>query len=92
MRDMSEEERGGLREKMQGMRKELQGKAMGVLNADLGGVSAVALIPAFAGMAVGQAVRRRISETAFRRAFNTGGPSCTSVARNRGVSASGGES
>ncbi len=44
---------------------------VGVLNTDLGGVSALALIPAFAGMAVGLAVRRRISETAFRRAFFT---------------------
>lgn len=43
--------------------------AVGVLDPDLAGLSALALIPAFAGMAVGQAVRRRISETAFRRAF-----------------------
>jgi hypothetical protein len=34
MRDMSEEERGGLREKMAGNRKELQGKVMGVLDTD----------------------------------------------------------
>ncbi len=41
----------------------------GVLDENLAGVSALALIPAFIGMAAGQAVRRRISEPAFRSTF-----------------------
>lgn len=41
----------------------------GLLNAELGGLSAVALLPALAGMAAGQRVRRRLPEAAFRRVF-----------------------
>jgi uncharacterized protein len=41
----------------------------GLLTAELGAMSAVALLPALAGMAIGQQVRRRLSEQAFKRAF-----------------------
>ena len=41
----------------------------GFLSAELGAMSAAALLPALAGMAIGQQVRRRLSEQAFRRAF-----------------------
>lgn len=45
----------------------LQGHAL--WTAELGLTSLIALIPALAGMALGQAVRRRLSETAFRKVF-----------------------
>ncbi len=41
----------------------------GLLSSELGATSAVALLPALAGMAIGQRVRRRLSEQAFKRAF-----------------------
>jgi uncharacterized membrane protein YfcA len=41
----------------------------GLLSSELGAMSAVALLPALAGMAIGQPVRRRLSEHAFKRAF-----------------------
>ncbi len=44
----------------------------GSLGLGLAGTSAFALLPAFAGLFMGQAVRRHISENAFRRIFQTG--------------------
>ena len=41
----------------------------GVLTADIGVVSVGALVPAFAGMWVGQKIRARLSEERFRRVF-----------------------
>ncbi|MEX0923410.1 MAG: sulfite exporter TauE/SafE family protein [Rhodovibrionaceae bacterium] len=41
----------------------------GLLSAELGAVSAAALIPALGGMVLGQRIRRRLPEAAFRRAF-----------------------
>jgi len=41
----------------------------GFLNAELGIQSAASLIPALAGMFLGQKIRRTLSETQFRRAF-----------------------
>jgi hypothetical protein len=41
----------------------------GLLSGELGALSAAALLPALAGMAIGQRVRRRLSEQAFKRAF-----------------------
>ena len=40
-----------------------------LLDASLGLASAAALLPAFLGMALGQALRRRLSESRFRRVF-----------------------
>ena len=40
-----------------------------LLPPDLLLLSVVALVPAFAGMALGQRVRRRLSETRFRKVF-----------------------
>lgn len=40
-----------------------------LLNAELGWMSVAALIPTFAGMAIGQVLRQRTSEPAFRRLF-----------------------
>ena len=40
-----------------------------LVSADAAGVSLVALAPALAGMAAGQALRRHLSESGFRRAF-----------------------
>ena len=45
----------------------LQGN--GLLTRDLGVVSAIALAPALAGMMLGQGIRRRLSESLFRRVF-----------------------
>ncbi len=45
----------------------LQGHAL--WTADLGWISAAAVIPALIGMAVGQAVRKRLSEAVFRKVF-----------------------
>lgn len=45
----------------------LQGN--GLLNLELGAVSAAALLPAAVGMVAGQRVRRAISEAAFRKVF-----------------------
>jgi len=45
----------------------LQGS--GFLSTDLGATSAAALVPAVAGMMMGARIRRRLSETAFRRVF-----------------------
>lgn len=45
----------------------LQGN--GLLSADLGAVSAAAVAPAIAGMALGGRIRRRLSEALFRRVF-----------------------
>lgn len=44
----------------------------GVLSLEMAGISALAILPAMAGMALGQAVRQRVSESAFRRAFFLG--------------------
>ena len=44
----------------------------GSLGFSLAGTAAFALLPAFAGMFIGQTVRRHISETAFRRVFQIG--------------------
>ncbi|MCP5149634.1 MAG: sulfite exporter TauE/SafE family protein [Ectothiorhodospiraceae bacterium] len=44
-------------------------RGAGLLSAELGLLSAVGLVPAVAGMVVGQRIRRRLSETAFRRAL-----------------------
>ncbi len=41
----------------------------GLMDARLGAASAAALLPALAGMAAGQALRRRLSEARFRRVF-----------------------
>ena len=41
----------------------------GLLSAELGLLSAAALIPALLGMALGQAIRQRLPETRFRRVF-----------------------
>ncbi len=41
----------------------------GFLTAELGTLSAAALVPAIAGMVVGQRIRQRLSERWFRRAF-----------------------
>ena len=41
----------------------------GLMTMELSAVSAAALIPALAGMALGQSVRRRLAEAAFRRVF-----------------------
>lgn len=41
----------------------------GILPADLGILSCVGLIPAFAGMYIGQKVRKRLSEERFRQVF-----------------------
>jgi uncharacterized membrane protein YfcA len=41
----------------------------GLLTADLGLLSMVGLVPAFAGMYVGQKVRKRLSEECFRQIF-----------------------
>jgi uncharacterized membrane protein YfcA len=45
----------------------LQGN--GLLSIELGTMSAVALLPAIIGMALGQRIRRRLSEQRFRRVF-----------------------
>ncbi len=45
----------------------LQGNNL--LTAELGGLSALALIPAMLGMVFGQRIRQRLSETLFRRVF-----------------------
>ncbi len=45
----------------------LQGN--GLLTLELGGLSAAALIPALLGMMLGQTIRRRLSESLFRRVF-----------------------
>ena len=45
----------------------LQGN--GFLTLELGGLSAVALLPALIGMALGQRLRQRLPEAAFRRVF-----------------------
>lgn len=45
----------------------LQGNDL--LTAELGGLSAAALIPAIIGMAVGQRIRQKLSEQLFRRVF-----------------------
>jgi uncharacterized membrane protein YfcA len=39
------------------------------LTVELGGLSAIALLPALAGMALGQRIRRRMPEDLFRRVF-----------------------
>jgi uncharacterized membrane protein YfcA len=44
----------------------------GLLSAELGGLSAAALVPAIAGMVLGQKLRNRLSETVFRRCFFVG--------------------
>ena len=44
-------------------------KGNGLLTGELGMLSAIALLPALAGMVVGQQVRRRLPEPAFRRVF-----------------------
>ncbi|MEO3998945.1 sulfite exporter TauE/SafE family protein [Mesorhizobium sp. CAU 1732] len=44
----------------------------GLLSADLGWTSALAVVPAIGGMMLGQAVRGRLSETMFRRVFFIG--------------------
>ncbi|TKT76720.1 sulfite exporter TauE/SafE family protein [Aquamicrobium sp. LC103] len=44
----------------------------GLLNAELGTLSAAALAPALAGMVLGQKIRGRLSETAFRRVLFVG--------------------
>lgn len=41
----------------------------GLLNAELGIVSAFALIPSIAGMIIGQKIRKNLSETLFRKIF-----------------------
>ncbi len=41
----------------------------GLLTADLGALSAAALVPAIVGMVLGQRVRKGLSETLFRRVF-----------------------
>ncbi|MBA3447708.1 MAG: sulfite exporter TauE/SafE family protein [Pseudaminobacter sp.] len=41
----------------------------GMLSAELGGMSAAALVPAIAGMVLGQKLRSRLSEPVFRRCF-----------------------
>ncbi len=41
----------------------------GLLTAELGAVSLAALLPAVTGMVLGQKIRRRLSEQAFRRVF-----------------------
>ena len=41
----------------------------GLLGAELGLLSAAALLPALLGMALGQAIRRRLPEARFRRVF-----------------------
>ena len=41
----------------------------GLLDGELGLLSTAALLPAFLGMALGQSVRRRLSEARFRRVF-----------------------
>lgn len=41
----------------------------GFLNGELGGVSAAAVVPALAGMALGQRIRQRLSEALFRKVF-----------------------
>lgn len=43
----------------------------GILTADLALLSAVAVLPAIAGMTMGQRIRQHLSETAFRRVFFT---------------------
>jgi uncharacterized membrane protein YfcA len=45
----------------------LQGNDL--LSIELGTMSAVALLPAIIGMALGQRIRRRLSEQRFRRVF-----------------------
>ena len=45
----------------------LQGQ--GFLSLELGGLSTAGLVPALVGMALGQRLRRRLSETVFRRVF-----------------------
>ena len=45
----------------------LQGN--GLLNMELGKLSAAALLPAIAGMVIGQRIRRSLSEQMFRRVF-----------------------
>ncbi len=44
-------------------------KGNGLLTAELSGISAVAVVPALIGMVLGQRLRRRLSETVFRRVF-----------------------
>ncbi len=44
-------------------------KGNGLLTAELGAVSAVAVVPALIGMVLGQRLRRRLSEKLFRRLF-----------------------
>ena len=41
----------------------------GLLNAELGTISAIALAPAIVGMVIGQRLRRMLSETVFRQVF-----------------------
>lgn len=41
----------------------------GLLNAELGIISALALIPSIAGMVIGQKIRKSLSETLFRKTF-----------------------
>lgn len=41
----------------------------GFLNAELGGISAAAVVPALAGMALGQHIRKRLPEQTFRQVF-----------------------
>jgi uncharacterized membrane protein YfcA len=41
----------------------------GLMTADLSALSAAALVPALAGMALGQWVRSRLAEATFRRVF-----------------------
>ena len=45
----------------------LQGQRL--ISAEMAGLSALALVPAMAGMVFGQAVRRYLSEARFRRVF-----------------------
>jgi uncharacterized membrane protein YfcA len=44
----------------------------GLWTADIGGLSVAALAPAFAGLALGQRLRRHMAEAAFRRMFLCG--------------------
>jgi uncharacterized protein len=44
----------------------------GMLSAELGGLSAAALVPAIAGVVLGQKLRSRLSESVFRRCFFLG--------------------
>lgn len=44
-------------------------RSNGLLSGELAGLSAFAIVPAFAGMAFGQRIRSRLSEVLFRRVF-----------------------